>query len=157
MVRPSPVPPWRRAMPLSPCSKASNTRCSVASSMPGPVSRTVICTRLIVGECSAIATTTSIDPRSVNLSALPTRFDTIWRTRPASPVTWVRTVSLSNSMCIGRVPICGVRLRTVSATSAGRSKGSATSRSLPASALAKSSTSLRMRSSVRPDCSARCR
>ena len=78
---PSPVPPKRRVIEVSACSKARNRALFLSAAMPMPVSSTS--TRAISVDGSKRAWIRTW-PRSVNLIALPSRFTTAWRSRVGS-------------------------------------------------------------------------
>ena len=83
IVRPSPVPPKRRVVEPSAWLNASKISACLSRGMPMPVSRDRDVQRLLVGRLRLAprrGTTTS--PRSVNLTALPTRLTRICRSRP---------------------------------------------------------------------------
>ena len=85
MVSPRPVPPYRRVVEPSACEKASKIFFCFSAGMPMPVSRTVKCSSSESPSRLSRSARTTISPRSVNLTALPTRLTTTWRNRPASP------------------------------------------------------------------------
>ena len=85
IAKPRPVPPYLRVVELSPCSKGLKMAACLDSGTPMPVSRTE---KRTVDEDSPMdsrLTVTVTSPRSVNLTALPTRLSRIWRKRLASP------------------------------------------------------------------------
>ena len=78
---PRPEPPCLRVVEPSACSKRSKTRGWVSGAMPMPVSCTANLTQqLSASTCSTSALATT-SPSSVNLTALPSRFTKIWRSR----------------------------------------------------------------------------
>ena len=83
MARPRPVPPYLRVVEASACEKLSKMVDSRSAGMPIPVSETEKCS---VAGAESISTRTLSSPRSVNLVALPSRFKSIWRRRPGSPI-----------------------------------------------------------------------
>jgi hypothetical protein len=87
MESPSPVPPNLRVVEASTCEKGLNSVLIPAAEIPTPVSRTS--QRTVVPNSSRATTLMSmaISPRSVNYTALPPRFSSICRRRPASPFT----------------------------------------------------------------------
>ena len=87
IARPSPVPPWRRAIDWSTWKNSSNTLALAESGMPTPVSVTWTATR-----SPRASADTWTWPVSVNLMALPIRLVRIWRTR----LTSQRTVGRSS-------------------------------------------------------------
>ena len=98
MARPSPVPTRRVGELRPPCTNGLNTCWSCAGAMPGPVSRT----RTVRRAWSSSATTeacTSTSPRSVNFTALATRFSAIWRMRCASPMSAHSRSCSANGEC----------------------------------------------------------
>jgi hypothetical protein len=70
---------------LSACVKGSNRRRCTSGAMPMPVSRTSKRTTHDPGAWSRREARTVTAPVSVNLSALPTRLMSVWRSRSASP------------------------------------------------------------------------
>ncbi len=87
MVRPRPVPPWRRVVDMSACSNGANRRSTSSTAMPTPVSRTAKCAPHSSADSRDTVTSTVTSPRSVNLMPLPIRFRSTWRRRSASPTT----------------------------------------------------------------------
>jgi hypothetical protein len=87
IARPSPVPPYLRAIELSACAKAPKIFCCVSAEIPTPVSLTANCSTADSALTSRCVTLTRISPRSVNLIAFPTRLMMICRIRPESPLT----------------------------------------------------------------------
>ncbi|MNC24984.1 hypothetical protein D3C75_730570 [compost metagenome] len=88
MASPSPVPPW---CPMSRLRwrNASNTASCSCSGMPGPVSLT---TNRMQGSAQGPPhgrglTSRQIRPLAVNLTALPKRLPSTWRSLPRSPST----------------------------------------------------------------------
>ena len=71
-------------MLLSACSKALNRRESVCSSIPMPVSDTVMLTAQLPDARGLTPSLIVTLPVSVNLMAFESRFDTHWRTRTGS-------------------------------------------------------------------------
>ena len=82
---PRPVPPKRRVVEVSACSKASNSRDWASSSIPTPVSTTS--QRSSTSPAFAVTCVASrrTDPCSVNLTALPAKLSSTWPSRRASP------------------------------------------------------------------------
>ncbi|MNI54916.1 hypothetical protein D3C73_1098370 [compost metagenome] len=88
IARPRPVPPYLRLINGCSCEKDWNSRFSLLSAMPTPVSRTENSSRYSGEPGSGIFFTDRVTlPRSVNFSALPTRLTIICRKRLGSVVT----------------------------------------------------------------------
>ena len=83
MERPSPVPPKRRVVELSACTKGWNRRLCCSSVRPMPVSATLMRSAWP----PAVSSDSRTDPVSVNLMALPRRLNRICCRRSGSPVT----------------------------------------------------------------------
>ena len=84
MDSPRPEPPKRRVMEPSACSKRENSRALVSASKPMPVSRTWMTSRALASPRTA-DTASRTWPCVVNFTALPSRLQTICRSRAASP------------------------------------------------------------------------
>ena len=149
--RPSPVPPKRRPMPASAWVKGVNKRASASPAMPMPVSRTSTRRRSPASVTSSARTRTATSPRSVNLIALPTRFNSTCSMRSPSPSSRPGGSAGGSMRRVRPLPCaaCPIRLSTL-ASRAARSKGRGSRRNWPASILDRSSTSLRMASSDWP-------
>ncbi len=152
MARPSPVPPYRRVVELSSCTKASKIRESASGEMPTPVSLTSKARRVEGPSLSKRPTRTTISPRAVNFTALPTRLTRTWRSRPGSPRTMSGTSAAtrarsSTSLALAR----SARSSTTPSTVSRRSKLTCSSSSLPASIREKSRMSSTMDRSDSPD------
>ena len=160
MARPSPVPPRPRSSWVK---RWNRSRCRSAA-MPIPVSVTVkVQMRLAPGRppdllppkllpsSSTALTDSRTEPRSVNFTALPSRFSRIWRSRSGSPMTKPRAVA---EMVVWiSSPFCSAASRTMATQRSARSSsrnGTLTRSSRPASSFDRSSTSLMTVSSERP-------
>ena len=97
MVRPRPVPPYRRVVDASAWVKAWNSRACCCSSMPMPVSRTSKRSWWLFPFSPRRCTLTSTPPRAVNLMALEIRLPSTCRRRTGSPRTASRTAGSSSS------------------------------------------------------------
>ena len=98
MARPSPVPPKRRVVEASACTNFWKIASRLSTGMPMPVSITVISTRSQAAPGRlARRTWMETQPRSVNLSALPTRFTSTCRRRSVSPSTRTGTSGSKNA------------------------------------------------------------
>jgi PAS domain S-box-containing protein len=84
MARPSPDPPYWRAMCSSACSNSRKIRCCASGAMPMPVSRTM---KLISFGQMPGSTIKATPPREVNFTALLARLSSTCRSRAASPTT----------------------------------------------------------------------
>ena len=84
---PSPVPPNLRVVEVSICTNGENKSCRRSAGIPMPVSRTSHFTRVPNSEVSRTLISSDTSPFAVNFTALPARFRSIWRIRPASPLT----------------------------------------------------------------------
>ena len=151
MVRPRPVPPWWRARPSSPCSKASNTRSRRASGTPGPVSATATVTASRPSSTRCAVPSSDTWPCGVNLIALPSRLVTIWRRALSSASTCGRSPTQSYISTRSRWRASGITARKVSASRAAGSNRRSRRSVWPDSRREKSSTSLITCSSARPD------
>ncbi len=152
IVRPRPVPPNRRVVDPSACMNGSKMVPCLSGAIPIPVSVTSKCSMvdLSVRECSP--TVTSTCPLDVNLIALPTRFDSTWRTRTGSPTIpsgtsdWISHISsspFSSAFTASGFSVCCTSSRTENEI--------ASSSSLRDSILEKSRMSLRIESSESAD------
>ena len=86
IARPSPVPPKRRVVEPSSCTKASKIAAWFSGRMPVPVSTTSMTSDTWVSEGFTPRARISTWPLAVNLSAFDTRFMRIWRMRSSSPL-----------------------------------------------------------------------
>ena len=149
IVSPSPTPSAMRVLPA--CWKGWNTRASSAASMPGPVSRTLMRMPPRIGRGATASVTL---PRTVNFTALPSRFCSTWRTRAASPRT---QHGRGRALCsVNCRPLSAARSAVTSASwssSAARSKSAACSTKAPASMTEASSRSLIRPCRCRPELS----
>ncbi len=140
--RPRPVPPWRRVVALSACSKASNSRACCAGAMPMPESATSkrTCCRL---PCTCSSSPRSrTQPVSVNLTALASRLISAWASRVGSPRSRGGRWSVSST---SSSPFSAARPRTISKLPATRSSSAnsvSCSTILPASIFDRSRMSL---------------
>ena len=143
MARPRPLPPWRRVLDASTCSKASKIVPSWSDAMPMPVSVTATRTVSARASCASTSRSRRTLPRSVNLVALCSRLTSSWRSRNGSALTRCgrrgETVQRSS---IGRSRAVTATSSTASATSSRRSMSAGLRRSLPFSIRDRSSTSL---------------
>mmetsp|Transcript_25939 Transcript_25939/g.35810 ORF Transcript_25939/g.35810 Transcript_25939/m.35810 type:complete len:219 (+) Transcript_25939:1476-2132(+) len=87
MARPSPEPPEVREVDFSAWLKRAKMFCSLLSTMPTPVSRTLSCNSTVRLPCTAKPIAISISPFAVNLTALETRLMIICFSRFGSPRT----------------------------------------------------------------------
>jgi len=151
IARPSPLPPKRRVVEESACSKSANTRAASSGVMPMPVSRTSTRSRGSFPRPSSDSATVT-PPRSVNLIALPIRFSRIWRIRVGSDS--IQRGSSDPSICNDSAsPLLCARLRSSAQTSCAICCGEqaiASMVSLPASILVMSRMSLTMASRCSP-------
>ena len=85
IVVPSPVPPCCRARPESTCSNGRKIRSLSSSGMPMPVSRTEKRRRMVSPRRPCDITFSATEPASVNLSALCSKFNSIWVRCALSP------------------------------------------------------------------------
>ena len=108
--RPSPVPPKRRVVVLSACTKGwnSRSRCSCVSPMP------VSTTRMRSIDGPAFSRLSRTEPCSVNLSALPSRLNRICCRRSGSPIT--RSGPAAATKATSRIPLAAACGASVSAT-----------------------------------------
>ena len=149
IVKPRPVPPNWRVVEPSTWAKASKIIACLSAGMPMPVSATASTTRHVSPCSSSMATVTVTPPSRVNLTALPSRLSSTWRSRPGSPLR-VRGMP-GGTMALSASPFCwALRAieRTLACTSSRRSNGTSSRSSLPASILEKSRMSLTMVSSA---------
>ena len=143
MDRPSPVPPKRRVVEASACVKGVNRRASTSGLMPMPVSRTTNCTSMRPSSRGAHSTVSCTPPRSVNLTALPSRLTRICRMRVMSPRSRCGTsVSAWMISSSGLLWVSGAIIWPNSRSSSAIWKGTSSSTTSPASILDRSSTSL---------------
>ena len=147
-----PVPPNSRVVEASAWEKGWNRRAATSGEMPMPVSVTSKRTSAESGRLLGRARTCTItSPRSVNLTALPTRFSRTWRSRPGSPAD--RAGTSGRPVAASSRPLACARSAsspTTSSTASRRSKSVTSSSSLPASILEKSRMSLMIASSASP-------
>jgi hypothetical protein len=152
MASPSPEPPCLRVDDASACENGKNSRPMTSGAMPAPLS----CTstrrprRPPSSSCAAAVTTTS--PLSANFTALPTRLVGTWRSRAASPTTYVD--ALASGRTKSESPFISALSDSMLATStstSGKKKGLRSSSSLPASIFEKSRMSLMTESSSPAD------
>ena len=92
IARPSPVPPYFRVVEPSACSNGEKIVDCFSGGIPMPVSATANRSPTSSPSRHARSTVTRTSPRSVNLTALPTRFTRTCRKRPPSPIRIVRHV-----------------------------------------------------------------
>ncbi len=136
IARPSPVPPYLRAVERSACWNTLNSRSACSGVTPMPVSRTenASSTWSSLRETTRAPITTS--PTDVNLIALPTRLLSTCVSRNASPTRrggMSRSISNSRSSPASST-LAENRLPTFSIVSSGLNS-SASSATLPASIL----------------------
>ena len=141
--RPRPVPPKRRVVEASACSKRWNSRDICSSDMPRPVSVTENSIQSVSsGPPGSRVADRVIRPPSVNFAALLSRLSSTWRTRVMSecmlPTLPPSTSSSRLSFLRTSPSAVAATSRTMSATS----KSSAKVSILPLSTLDRSSTSL---------------
>ena len=86
MVRPSPVPPYLRAVSEPAWVNDSKICSTYSGAMPMPVSLISKRSRLFPPLFSSWVTFISTNPFSVNFTALPARFSKIWVSRVGSPL-----------------------------------------------------------------------
>ncbi len=144
--RPRPVPPKRRVVDPSACSNGLNRRSRASGEMPAPVSRTA---KRIVQSAPARASTSQRSttlPRSVNFTALLSRFTSTCASRSASPRSACGRSPRStvSARPLRRAP--SVTIAVARASSASTEKSTGASTSLPASILDRSRMSLMMSS-----------
>ena len=149
IARPSPVPPKRRVVEPSSCTKASKIAAWFSGRMPVPVSTTSMTSDTCVSDGFTPRARISTWPLAVNLSAFDTRFMRIWRMRSSSPLAQrCRYGSMSSS---SSMPFWCARCANRSMTSSTTwrmSRSCVSRRSLPASIFEKSRMSLMMASSA---------
>ena len=142
MARPSPVPPKRRVVDVSACSKALNRSPILSAGTPTPVSRTEKRSRSASVSAPISSQRSTTEPRSVNFTALLIRLSSACDTRVGSPRSRLGTPSdLSTSSS----PLARARSATRAQardSTASIGKSVCSSRSLPDSILLRSSTSL---------------
>ena len=152
IARPSPVPPYLRRIEASAWVKRSN-RCGMrAGSRPTPVSVTwQVSIQPRPGGSGSASSASSIQPRSVNFTALPTRLNSTCRKRPGSPSTRAgRSAGSETTSSTPRAAARGANSSAMVATSLSSVKGRLSSSTAPASSLEKS----RMSFSTSSRCSA---
>ena len=137
MASPRPVPPKRRVVEESTCSKAWKSAAWRSAGIPMPVSITSKRSRAAPGSVPGTGRTSRrTSPRSVNFTALPTRLNSICVTRVGSPHTSRGTPSAMEST--SSRPLSAARGESIAATTSirdHRSKGTSSISSLPASIL----------------------
>ncbi len=146
MARPRPVPPKRRVVELSACSKGRNKRDIWSALMPIPVSRT-----WKASVSPRRSTSRATLPASVNLTALASRLPNTWASRRGSPSKPAGRLAASFTVKSSHLPWARTAaMATTRSTRAGSSTHDISRLSLPASILEKSSTSSTRFSSMRP-------
>lgn len=105
----------------------SNTYGMNSLAMPCPVSPTA----RTACAASCVSVTVTAPPAGVNFSAFDTRFDSIWRSRSASPDTTHAVAVQSNSSAMPAADAAVWNALVASANSRTTSTGIASSRSLP--------------------------
>ncbi len=151
IVSPSPVPPCLRVVDMSAWVKGWKRRAACSGVMPTPVSRTEKRSLTRSPVCSSSSALSRISPRSVNFTALLTRFVRIWPRRSGSPRRPCGTevgASARNSRPFSWA-FCPVTVVTVEITSSSWN-GVVSRSSLPASIFEKSRMSLMIPSSDVP-------
>ena len=135
------MPPNWRVVERSACTKASKIRACWSGAMPMPVSSTVKTKWAEPATATDAPTRRSTCPRDVNLTAFPTRFTRIWRSRTMSPST--NGGSPRSTAAESRTPsrTCGRRVPITSSSNWPSSKGVSSRTRRPASIFEKSSTS----------------
>ena len=152
MANPNPVPPYFLVVEESTCMNFSKSDPTFSGGMPMPVSFTE--TRIWAPFLSLRSHSTAIRtwPLAVNLMALPARFVTTCRIRPASPI---KRRGMAGGYCTTKsMPFSSALEASISATSSvtrRRSNAEASIVSLPASILEKSRISLMTVSKMSPD------
>ena len=138
---------------VSACVKGSNSRASSSASMPMPVSLTSTRRHRAARRSRARRSTrTTTSPRSVNLTALPTRFVSTWRRRRGRRAR--RRARRRRSQAVSSSPWrapAGRAARRCPRRARARSKSCSSSSSLPASIFEKSRMSLMTPSSASPE------
>ncbi len=143
IVRPSPVPPWRRVELPSTCVKLSKMASRRSAAMPIPVSHTASSMPSSASVSSVMRATIVTSPRSVNLIAFPTRFVSTCLSRLGSPCTAPGNVG--GMTAASSMPFSFAFGANRSATSSTMTRTSMSTRStviLPASIFEKSRMSL---------------
>src|SRR6266699_1624626 len=138
MARPSPVPPYCRAVEESAWVNSSNNLACCSGVMPMPVSATAISIQL--RPSTTLLTRSATSPCLVNLQALLNRLSRICRSRMGSTVTCPRFSWVSR---MSRFLFCSANCRAVpitSSSSGAKFTVSGLSSSLPASIFERSST-----------------
>ena len=87
MARPRPAPPWRRVSAVSTCSNSPKMRSASSGGMPGPLSATAKTMRSAPVTAVPRSTEKVTPPASVNLTPLPARLRSTWRSRARSTST----------------------------------------------------------------------
>ena len=151
MVRPSPVPPYRRVVEPSAWLNAENSLALCSCVMPMPVSATAISRHARPSLSSSRVIDTWMCPSSVNLTALLIRLVRIWLTRSGSPKSPCGTSSatLNTSSSFFSLALCPISVLTLPSTSSTQN-GMVSIVSAPASIFEKSRMSLMMPSNDTP-------
>ncbi|MNV47180.1 hypothetical protein D3C71_1390390 [compost metagenome] len=137
MLRPRPVPPYWRLVAASACANGANSRSRCSGEMPIPVSRTVRRSRCAPSvSVSSTVNAMSTSPAWVNLMALLSRLNAIWRRRMPSARCMAATSS-SIWICRSRplATACGASSCCTLPSSARSATGCGCSDSAPASIL----------------------
>src|SRR5205085_6699075 len=117
--------------------------------MPIPVSSTASVTHVRPPPSGAVLARTVTLPRSVNLSALPSKLNRIWRTRVASPISVSSDPGSTAPVSMRPLAMaCAWNVLSTPSIKVESENGAASSSSRPASILEKSSTSSMMRNSA---------
>ncbi len=145
IARPSPVPPNLRVVDPSAWLKASKMCACLFSGMPMPVSVTENCSFVDPACLESSRTAITMRPRSVNLSALPTRLVSTCFSRTGSPTTALgRPGAMSVLISSPFFAAWGDSSITTSATAPDRPNAIDSSSSLRDSIFEKSRMSLRI-------------
>ena len=151
MVRPSPVPPNRRVVVLSACTKGSNRVERASGDTPMPVSATER-VRTLARAGTGASTVRETSPSLVNFRALETRLPISWRTRTGSPRQIPRASSrTSRTRLRPLAEATGSKVSKTSPAISVMSKGMSSRSSRPASIFDTSRMSSTILSRLAPD------